>query len=112
MLQAMKDRALSIGAKIAINQYIQDYGEIVKLNLNSKFKSMNLEVKLDGESGSLVIQVEHYVITEDSYLRVSGIRTSKAWINTLISKYFEGKEFKVSLEYAKMLGGQNNERDN
>jgi len=103
MIQAMKDKALSTGAKIAINQHIREYGEITKLNLNSKFKSMDIEVKLDGESKSLTVQVEHYQITEDNHLKVSGIKTSRTWINKLASKYLEGKEFKVPNEYAQML---------
>jgi len=103
MLQVMKDKALSTGAKIAINQHIKEYGEITKLNLNSKFKSMDLEVKLEGESDNLKVQVEHYQITEDNHLKVSGITTSRAWINKLASKHLEGKEFKVSAEYAHML---------
>lgn len=103
MLQVMKDKALSTGAKIAINQYIKDYGEVVKLDLNSKFKSMNLEVKLDGEYESLTVQIENYAITEDDRLRISGITTSRTWINKLASKYLEGKEFQVPAEYAQML---------
>ncbi len=103
MLQAMKDKALSTGVKIAINQHIKDYGEIVKLNLNSKFKSMDLEVRLDGESENLTVQIENYEITEDNHLKISGITTSRIWINKLASKYLEGKEFKVPNEYAQML---------
>ncbi len=103
MLQAMKDKALSKGAQLAINQQINEYGEIVKLNLNSKFKSMELEVKLDGESENLTVQIERYEITEDNHLKVSGITTSRAWINKLASKYLEGKEFIVPDEYAQML---------
>ena len=99
----MKDKALSTGAKIAINQYIKEYGEIVKLNLNSKFKSMDLEIMLDGEHESLTVQIENYAITEDDCLRISGITTSRTWINKLASKYLEGKEFRVPTEYAQML---------
>ena len=103
MLQAMKDKALSAGAKIAINQQINEYGEIVKLSLNSKFKSMDLEVKLDGESDNLTVQIENYEITEDNHLKVSGITTSRVWINKLASKYLENKEFTVPDEYTQML---------
>jgi len=103
MLQAMKDKALSTGAKIAINQHMKDYGEIVKLNLNSKFKSMNLEVRLDGESENLTVEIENYEIAEDNHLKISGITTSRTWINKLASKYLEGKEISVPSEYAKML---------
>ena len=103
MLQAMKDKALSKGAKIAINQQIHEYGEITKLNINSKFKSIDLEVLLHGESDNIKVQVEYYEITEDNHFRISGVATPRSWINTLISNHFEGKEFKVPSEYAQML---------
>ena len=103
MLQKMKDKALSHGAKIAMNQHIGEYGEIVKLSLNSKFKSMEMEIMLDGEDESVKIQVEHYEITEENSLRISGVTTSKAWITTLAHTHLEGKTFNVTGEYAKML---------
>ena len=103
MLKKMKDVALSHGARIAINQQISDYGEIVKLSLNSKFKSMDMEIMLDGENESVKVQVEHYEITEENFLRISGVTTSKSWMTTLAHTYLEGKIFDVSDEYAKML---------
>jgi len=103
MLQKMKDVALSHGAKIAMNKYMSAYGEIVKLSLNSKFKSMDMEIMLDGEDESVKIQVEHYEITEENSLRISGVTTSKAWITALAHTHLEGKTFDVPDEYAKML---------
>ena len=103
MLQKMKDVALSHGARVAMNQYISEYGEIVKLNLNSKFKTMDMEIMLEGENECINIQVEHYEITEEKTLRISGVTTSKAWITTLAHTYLEGKTFDIPDEYAKML---------
>ncbi len=103
MLQKMKDVALSHGAKTAMNPYMSAYGEIVKLSLNSKFKSMEMEIMLDGEDESVKIQIEHYEITEENSLRISGVTTSKTWITTLAHTHLEGKTFDVPDEYAKML---------
>ncbi len=103
MIQKMKDVALSHGARIAINQQIGEYGEIVKLTLHSKFKNMDMEIMLDGEEEGVKIQVEHYEITEENSLRISGVTTSKAWITTLAHTHLEGKTFDVPDEYAKML---------
>jgi hypothetical protein len=103
MIQKLKDLALSHGARVAMNQYISEYGEIVKLNLNSKFKTMDMEIMLDGEDECINIQVEHYEITEENTLRISCVTTSKAWITTLAHTCLEGKTFDVTDEYAKML---------
>lgn len=103
MLHMLKDKTLSAGAKMALNSFIKDYGEIVKLNLDSKHKSMDLEIELDGESENLIVNIGHYEITKDNHLKISSITASKKWINTLFAKYLEGKEFEIPKKYAKIV---------
>jgi len=106
MIQKMKDTALSHGARITINTQMKDYGKVQKLDLNSKQKSIDLEVMLDGEVEVLSVHIDNYELTEtDGFhqLKVSGITTSRAWINTVASSYLEGKAFDITEEYAKML---------
>jgi len=100
----MKDTALSHGAKIAINTQMKDYGKVQKLDLNSKKKSIDLEVMLDGEVESLSVHIDNYELTEMDgihQLKVSGITTSRAWINTLASSYLEGKAFDIIMALSK-----------
>jgi len=106
MLKKVKDAALSKGAKIAINNQIKEYGKMLKLNLDSKQKSIETEVMLDGEHGPLSVHVGNYEMTEDNgkhFLKVHGVITSRAWINTIASSYLDGKTFEVPEAYAKML---------
>jgi len=106
MFKKMKDAALSKGAKVAINSYIKEYGKMLKLNLDSKSKKIELEVLLEGEKEPLSVNVEHYELTEENgkhLLKVYGIQTSRAWINTIAGSYLEGKSFEIPEEYAKML---------
>ncbi len=106
MLKKMKDAALSKGAKIAINNQIKEYGKMLKLNLDSKQKSIEMEVMLEGEHEALKVHVKNYEMTEENgkhFLKVHGVTTSRAWINTVASSYLEGKTFEIPAEYAKML---------
>ena len=103
MLNTMKDKALSTGAKVAINQQIRNYGEVTQLQLNSKLKRMNIDILLNGESEPITVVIEYYEITEENNLRINGITTSKEWINQLIYEYVEGKEIALPTEYATML---------
>lgn len=102
----MKDAALSKGAKIAINSQIKEYGKMLKLNLDSTQKSIEIEVMLDGEHEALKVHIRNYEMTEENgrhLLKVHGVTTSRAWINTVASSYLEGKAFEVPEEYAKLL---------
>ena len=106
MLKKMKDAALSKGAKMAINNQIKEYGKMLKLNLNSEQKSIEIEVLLEGEHEPLKVHVRNYEMTEEHgkhFLKVHGVTTSRAWINTMVSSYLEGKTFEIPSEYAKML---------
>jgi len=106
MLNTMKDKALSKGAKMALNKYLAKYGDILNLSLNSKFKIMSLEIHLDGDQEPIDVLIENYELIEvDSkhYLKISGIKTSKKWIDTLSYEYLESKEFYIPAEYATML---------
>ena len=106
MLSGMKDAALSKGAQIAINKQIKEYGKMLKLNVDSKRKSLEMEVMLDGEKEPLAVFVEKYQLSEEEgkhYLTVHGVSTSRAWINTVASNYLEGKRFELPAEYAKLL---------
>ena len=102
----MKDMALSKGAKIAINKQIEAFGEVRSLTLDTKNKSIELDVMLEGELEMLHVNVGKYEITGEQgskKLSVSQISTSRKWINTLAAKYLEGKSFDLPDEYAKTI---------
>ena len=106
MFKKMKDAALSKGAKIAINTQIKEYGEMLKFNLDSNSKSIEMEVMLEGEKEPLEVKIDRYEITEadgEHQIIVHGVTTSRAWINTVASSYLEGKRFDIPAEYAKIL---------
>ena len=108
MFQKMKDTALSKGAQVAINSQIETYGEVQHIYLDSKNKTIELEVLLDGEDEALKVGVSKYGLIEIDgkyQLKVSGVTTSRAWINTLAATHLEGKTFDVPSEYGKMLHG-------
>ena len=106
MFGAIKDKALSKGAQMAINSQIEDYGKVQSLRLNSKTKSIDMEIMLNGELELLKVHIAKYELTETagrSQLRVNGVTTSRAWINKLASARLEGRTFDIPDEYGKML---------
>ena len=106
MFGKMKDMALSKGAKVAINKQIEAFGKVTALSLDTKNKSIELDVMLEGELATLHVSVGKYEITGEvgsKKLRVSKISTSRKWINTLVAKYLESKSFDLPDEYAKSI---------
>jgi hypothetical protein len=106
MIRKIKDSALSKGAKAAVNMQIKEYGRMLKLDLDSKTKSIVLEVMLEGETEPLQVEVSRYELREENgkyLLKLFGIKTSRTWINTLAVHYLEGKAFNIPAEYARLL---------
>ena len=106
MFAKIKDKTLSSGLRMAMNTKLKEYGKMLKLNLNSQEKSIEMELLLDGEKESLTVKVDNYILEEDQgkyFLKIYGVETSRAWINTIASSYLEGKAFEIPAEYAKML---------
>ncbi len=102
----MKDTALSKSAQVAINNHIKEYGKMLKFHVDSQTKSLEMDVMLEGEVEPLKVHIQHYEMTEEGgrhFVELTGITTSRAWINTLATPYLEGKRFEIPAEYARML---------
>jgi len=101
-----KDKGLSVAVQTAINYKIKEFGEMIKFNLDSKTKTIELEIMLDGEKEPLNVKVNSYKLTQEDdkyYLVANDIVTSRAWINTVASQYLSGQKFQIPSEYAQML---------
>ena len=62
MFRGLKDKALSKSLEVAINLKIKEYGEMLKLNLDSQNKTIEFEVMLKGEKEPLKVFVNNYEI--------------------------------------------------
>lgn len=106
MFNGVKDKGVSVAVKKAINYKIKEFGEILNFNLDSKTKTIELEIMLEDEHEPLHVKVNSYSINEEDgiyFLVAKDIETSRAWINTMASQYLSGQKFKIPAEYAKML---------
>jgi len=106
MLTGAKDKALSVGVQKVINHKIEEFGELLKFDLNSGAKTMELEVMLDGEREALHVKVNNYTLIQEGekhFLVATDIVTSRVWINKVASQYLSGQKFEIPQEYAKML---------
>lgn len=84
-----KDKIISNALQSLVNILIDDYGKLIDLAVNSKDKTILLNVLLKGEKEVLNIIFSNYsIITErkNSYLQFDKISTSREWINVFCDK--------------------------
>ncbi len=101
-----KDKAISVSIAQAFNHKLKEYGKMLQFNLDSKEKTITLEVMLDGEKEPLHVRVNRYEIFNEgdkSYLIVKDIVTSRAWINTVASQYLNNQKLEIPAEYVNIL---------
>ena len=102
MLNKIKDKALATTAKVAINNTIKAYGEVLNITIDTKKHSLELETLLKGEIEPLSVSIGNYTL-DNNEIVISNITTSRAWINTLSKTYLEGKAFTVPPEYLSIV---------
>ncbi len=76
---------------------------MLKLDINSGEKTIDLEVLLRGEGSPIKIHIGHYEVKsgEESGLQISKIHTSREWITELIHAL--APEHMVKFNNAKLL---------
>ena len=106
MIRKIKDKTLSQGIALAVDAKIKRYGKMLKLELDSKDKSIRMEILLKGEIEPLHVQIRRYEILEEEgrhYLLAEEIHTSREWINVIAQEYLASRRFEIPQQYAKML---------
>lgn len=106
MIRRFKDKTLSQGLALAINTRIKRYGKMLNLKLDSKRKTIELDILLKGEKELIHVTVNQYEVIEEEgrwYLLAREIVTSREWINTVAESFLKGQRFAIPEQYAKML---------
>jgi len=103
MFKSLKDKALSKAVIAAVNL---EYGKMLKLNLDSTNKTIELEIMLKGEKEPLKVFVNSYEISEEDgkyFLYAKDIKTSREWINIIAENYLKGEKIELPEKIAKTL---------
>jgi hypothetical protein len=61
---------------------------------------------LEGEKEPLHVEIAQYILKEENekyLLQIYGVKTSRAWINTVAAQYLHSQKFEIPEEYAKLL---------
>ena len=79
---------------------------MLNLNLDSKNKSITLNVLLAGEESPLEIDIGRYDIVSQGdkyYLEINDVSTSRLWLNVLADETLNGEKIEIPSKIAKLL---------
>jgi len=106
MIRRLKDKTLSRGLALALENRIRPYGRLLDLRLDTRDKQLALEILLYGETEPLQVRIENYEVREEAghwYLAAEEIHTSREWIETLAREYISGRPIEIPARYAGLL---------
>jgi len=87
--------------------YLQPYGSVTELEIDSQNKSLVIILELKGESQPVEIRVPHYELIqrgEETFLDLGEIITSREWLNTLLRDHVNEKIIKPKLRQTPLPG--------
>ena len=106
VIGAARDRAAEAAASAYIRRKIEGFGELRQLQIDSRQKTIVLEVMLRGEVSPVQITIVSYEIVRrggEAYVQLKKVSASREWLGVALSKYVVGQEFKVPGAVAAML---------
>jgi hypothetical protein len=95
---ATKDRIVEASAKAFLNGKFEKFGAVTKLQLDSKNKTLCIELLLKGESLPVSINVGAYELTERdgaSCLVLQRLDASREWVGAVLNEFVAGRPFKL-----------------
>lgn len=94
-LAGAKDKSLSKLMLSSARQFLREYGEVVDLTLDTKARSIQVEVLPVGETNPIRIAVTGYGLTTDTtgrgWLTFTELTTSREWLTLLAAKVLADK---------------------
>ena len=98
MFLGAKDKVTGFALRTWLSLKFKRLGTMTSLKIDSKNKTIHLELDLDGEASPIQVEVRQYQLLQEDgkmFLRVDSIETSRRWINVLLAEYLVERKFEV-----------------
>ena len=106
VLSQGKDWGAGVLARTQLNKRLEPYGTMVRLQIDSTRKTVELELMLKGEVQPIILTVQEYAIEDDPEglrIVIKRVSSSREWITVAAQNFVVGRKFAVPKEYAQML---------
>jgi hypothetical protein len=98
MLSAAKDAMASMAAKSYLNNFIERYGRVDDLKIDTKRSRIEVVCTLIGEVAPIGVTIERYRIEDRGARKVLQVLDSSAtrpWLQAVMRDHLHGREFEV-----------------
>lgn len=93
----------SAGARLFLNKYFEDFGEVTDISIDPRANLAVLLVKLRGESTPLRLEVDYRV--EPEHFVTVHFRCEREWITNALNRFLANHRFEIDNSVAQALLG-------
>lgn len=83
------DSLKQAGVKMALNRYLEDFGEIRQIDINPEAEHISMEATLKGDVQLLHLELDYHLKAEALELRK--FQCDRAWIENALNRYAAGR---------------------
>jgi hypothetical protein len=105
-LVRQKDSSASLVIKRFVQKTISRYGDMINFNIDSRNKTVQLEVLLKGEQQPITLTVEEYELRNEDgavYFVIKKATASREWVGVAVQHFWVGKKFRIPDNYSGMV---------
>lgn len=93
----------TVGARMLLNKYFEDFGEVTEVSINPKANLAVLLVQLKGEAAPLRLEVD-YRVDPEHFVTVR-FRSEREWITNALNRFLANHRFEIDSGIAQTLLG-------
>lgn len=93
----------TVGARMVLNKYFKDFGEITDVSIDTRANLAVLMVLLHGEERPLRLEVDYRM--EAEYFVTAYFRCERAWIQAALNRFLAGHRFEIDSGVAQAVLG-------
>jgi hypothetical protein len=98
MIGAAKDLMASKAAKTYLNNFIERYGRVETLKIDSRSNRIELSVHLNGEVAPVGVTIVKYRIDDEGskkYFQVVDSTATRPWLQGVLRDYLHGRKIEL-----------------
>jgi len=98
MFTAAKDTMTSRAAQHFVNKQITRYGEVQRLKIDSRRKTVEVSCLLHGESAPIDIKVENYNVETEGkrkFFQATDITCTRPWLQNLLADFARNRRVEL-----------------
>ncbi|MDF2447270.1 MAG: hypothetical protein K0S46_2506 [Moraxellaceae bacterium] len=93
----------TVGARMFLNKYFEDFGEVTDVSIDPKANLAILMVKLRGESTPLRLEIDYRV--EPEHFVTVHFHCEREWLTNALNRFLANHRFEIDNSVAQALLG-------